>query len=84
MLGINGFVGGFSDILFIEGISEVKEYIFFFMNESSLSINIERNLREILFLVMDVDIDVYGIIEDDDELFDLDFYYKLEFCKVKF
>lgn len=25
MLGINGFVGGFSDVLFIEGISEVKE-----------------------------------------------------------
>lgn len=25
MLGINGFVGGFSDVLFIEGISGVKE-----------------------------------------------------------
>lgn len=25
MLGINGFVGGFSDVLFIKGISEVKE-----------------------------------------------------------
>lgn len=83
MPGTNGSAGGPSDVPFIEGTSEAKEQIFSPMNESSSSTNIERNLRETPSLAMDADIDVHGIIEDDDESFDLDFHYKSELCKVK-